>query len=627
MSELNPNATQGEQGAENLQNAGMLAEIEFIKILAQLLTNIANRDIPMEDITIKYGANKTIWPSNKPDLEIIAKIKEAMTDPESKASFRILIQNDQGTTEKLYHQTAGKVVYDPYKVKPLLQDILVQNVLQPQQLEAEPQVQAEVEQLTPNNQRLQLSQELPENFGLQIAAGLIPEIVQQMGDSTLSTAYDKTEYARMQLNSLNSRAKQPEMSYLLETDQYKFYQKDYVQGRQSVENRLNKLAQRGKYTPGTQQSAPEQTSLQETQVEPDIGRSHTVRERSTPDLNCQEYMRLVSNVTIPEHLGHLKEFVSTRENLESMAQSYPERSRELDWVVARQARTEGVGEIGIAAVISASPYTAHMRNVDENEAQAHVQGILTWAYSDRMNQVYDHQGVDRVSVQPSTIVQETPSQSARSLSRDENVAALKEQLVVTQQQIQSLEKQVKYLSQVITEMSSNPTMHNWIKEAQMSFEKKSESLRDGLKNKFVIAADKVAGKVIGVADRIKDRYQQWYYNTPLLMERAIDSLMKSEYGAEWTDQGARFNLGEYTAVNDVEKRSRYIEDNKTGQVIWRDCIQAQNLAPQQAQFLLGFNRKAEIYVAKANERLQQQQQAHQQQSKPQQQAKALARAG
>jgi hypothetical protein len=546
MSELNPNATQGEQGAENLQNAGMLAEIEFIKILAQLLTNIANRDIPMEDITIKYGANKTIWPSNKPDLEIIAKIKEAMTDPESKLSFRILVEDAQGNKEKLYHQTAGKVVHDPYHMRAQLQDMLVQNILQAP-AEAETQVQEET----------------------QIQDTSVDHSVRQ---SVIPSSDDDYE---------------------------PYFYDPYEQP-----SPIDGFASMGDFEDAV-----------EAQMENQI---------AAEELNRQEYIRLLGNTDVPEHL---KEFISNPNNLESMAKNYPERSKELDWVVARQARAEGMDEFGIAAVISASPYTAHMRNVDENEAQAHVQGILTWAYSDRMNQVYDHQGVDRVSVQPSTIVQETPSQSARSLSRDENVAALKEQLVVTQQQIQSLEKQVKYLSQVITEMSSNPTMHNWIKEAQMSFEKKSESLRDGLKNKFVIAADKVAGKVIGVADRIKDRYQQWYYNTPLLMERAIDSLMKSEYGAEWTDQGARFNLGEYTAVNDVEKRSRYIEDNKTGQVIWRDCIQAQNLAPQQAQFLLGFNRKAEIYVAKANERLQQQQQAHQQQSKPQQQAKALARAG
>jgi hypothetical protein len=542
--QLDPNASKGEQGAEQLQNSAMVAEIEFIKMLAELFSKLTDHNVEMKDITIKYGANKTIWPSD-PDVEILAKIKEAMSDPESKLSFRILVEDAQGNKEKLYHQTAGKVVHDPYHMRAQLQDMLVQNILQAP-AEAETQVQEET----------------------QIQDTSVDHSVHQSVIPSSDDDYEPYFY-----------------------DSYE--QPSPIDGFASI---------------GDFEDAVE------AQMENQI---------AAEELNRQEYIRLLGNTDVPEHL---KEFISNPNNLESMAKNYPERSKELDWVVARQARAEGMDEFGIAAVIGTSPYT---KNAEMNEARSHVHEIQAWAYSDRMDHVYAEQGESAQQRSPSQEPDRFPPNSmGTGQSTWQGIANnLQEQLVVTRQQLQSLEGQVKYLSQAVAEMSSNPSVHEWLQEAKSVFEQKSESLKDKLKNKLIVVADKVASKAIGVSDRLKESHQKWSYNTPLLMERAIDSLMKPEYGAQWTDKGTRIDLGDYAAVQDSANRSRYIEDNKSGQVIWRDCIQAEHLTPQQTQFLQGFNRTAEVYVAKANKELQQQQQSSQQHSKPQpQQPRAFARA-
>lgn len=105
--------------AQDAQNAAMVA---FLKLIANLIGQASAREVKLEDLTLMSGTKKA-WPSDNPDLELTAKIQDAFTNPESKASVRIFLEYADGTKEEIFRQTAGKVVKDPLGLAPAMREM------------------------------------------------------------------------------------------------------------------------------------------------------------------------------------------------------------------------------------------------------------------------------------------------------------------------------------------------------------------------------------------------------------------------------------------------------------------------------------------------------------------------
>ncbi|MGL5719510.1 MAG: hypothetical protein ACRCYP_01765, partial [Alphaproteobacteria bacterium] len=179
----------GEQGAQELQNQGMIAEIEFVKLLAKTIGDLIGKDITENDVIVKVGTNNA-WPSDEPNIDLLAKLKDGFSNPDSKASVRVFLEGDDGKRELLFQQTAGKVVSDPQGLKTAIQSGLIESVVNAPDQPTVVQSKHEA---------------IPEFFGLDIAQGLTADKVSQMGDMSLAIAYDKAEYSRQQLNELGGR--------------------------------------------------------------------------------------------------------------------------------------------------------------------------------------------------------------------------------------------------------------------------------------------------------------------------------------------------------------------------------------------------------------------------------------
>ncbi len=121
MATLDPSAQQDAQGAQEAQNAGMLA---FVKLLAELLSGLSNRPVNLDDLTLMSGTRK-VFPSDNPDLELTAKVQDAFTNPESKASIRIFLEYPDGRKEQIFRQVQGKIPPggDPLGLAPAMREM------------------------------------------------------------------------------------------------------------------------------------------------------------------------------------------------------------------------------------------------------------------------------------------------------------------------------------------------------------------------------------------------------------------------------------------------------------------------------------------------------------------------
>jgi hypothetical protein len=116
---MDDNARQTGQEAQDAQNAAIAA---FLKMIASLIGQASAREVKLEDLTLMSGTKKA-WPSDNPDLELTAKIQDAFTNPDSKASVRIFLEYADGTKEEIFRQTAGKVVKDPLGLAPAMREM------------------------------------------------------------------------------------------------------------------------------------------------------------------------------------------------------------------------------------------------------------------------------------------------------------------------------------------------------------------------------------------------------------------------------------------------------------------------------------------------------------------------
>jgi hypothetical protein len=117
-----PAAEKDAQGAQDLQAASIVG---FVKLLAQLISRLADKEVKMDDLVLMSGTKK-VFPSDDPQYDLIAKLKDAVIDPSKKASFRVFLEYPDGKREEVCRQTAGKVVHDPLGLIPSLRAMMAQ---------------------------------------------------------------------------------------------------------------------------------------------------------------------------------------------------------------------------------------------------------------------------------------------------------------------------------------------------------------------------------------------------------------------------------------------------------------------------------------------------------------------
>ncbi len=116
---MDTNATQAAREAQDSQMSALNGMAEFVRIIAELLAKLSGQDIKLDDLTLRSGTKK-VWPSNDENFELTAKLKDALVDPESKASFRVMLEYSDGSKVEIFRQTAGKVIVDEYGLAPAL---------------------------------------------------------------------------------------------------------------------------------------------------------------------------------------------------------------------------------------------------------------------------------------------------------------------------------------------------------------------------------------------------------------------------------------------------------------------------------------------------------------------------
>jgi hypothetical protein len=120
-----PAAEKDAQGAQDLQALSIAA---FVKLLAELISRLADKEVKMDDLVLMSGKNK-VFPSDEPQYDLIAKLKDAVIDPDKKASFRVFLEYPDGQREEVCRQTAGKVVHDPLGLIPSLRAMMAQEAI------------------------------------------------------------------------------------------------------------------------------------------------------------------------------------------------------------------------------------------------------------------------------------------------------------------------------------------------------------------------------------------------------------------------------------------------------------------------------------------------------------------
>ena len=120
-----PAAEKDAQGAQDLQAVSIAA---FVKLLAQLISRLADKEVKMDDLVLMSGTKK-VFPSDEPQYDLIAKLKDAVIDPSQKASFRVFLEYPDGKREEVCRQTAGKVVHDPLGLIPSLRAMMAQEAI------------------------------------------------------------------------------------------------------------------------------------------------------------------------------------------------------------------------------------------------------------------------------------------------------------------------------------------------------------------------------------------------------------------------------------------------------------------------------------------------------------------
>ncbi len=116
---MDTNANQAARESQDSQMAALNGMAEFVRIIAELLAKLSGQDIKLDDLTLRSGTKK-VWPSNDENIELTAKLKNALVDPESKASFRVMLEYSDGSKVEIFRQTAGKVIMDEYGLAPAL---------------------------------------------------------------------------------------------------------------------------------------------------------------------------------------------------------------------------------------------------------------------------------------------------------------------------------------------------------------------------------------------------------------------------------------------------------------------------------------------------------------------------
>ena len=102
---LDPNLNSGAQGAEALQQAAMVSGAYSLQQIVEAIAKALQ--VTTDQIKIMVGSRKA-WPTKIESPELTEKALDALTNPDSKRSIKIIAEID-GKSEPVFWQTGGKV--------------------------------------------------------------------------------------------------------------------------------------------------------------------------------------------------------------------------------------------------------------------------------------------------------------------------------------------------------------------------------------------------------------------------------------------------------------------------------------------------------------------------------------
>ena len=123
---LDPHLSSGAQGAEALQQTAMVSGAYSLQQLVEALAKALQ--VTTDQIKIMVGSRKA-WPTKIESPELTAQATDALTNPDSKRSIRIIAEID-GKTEPVFWQVAGKVQVEQEGFKARLDQALKEPALQ-----------------------------------------------------------------------------------------------------------------------------------------------------------------------------------------------------------------------------------------------------------------------------------------------------------------------------------------------------------------------------------------------------------------------------------------------------------------------------------------------------------------
>ena len=266
MAALDPNAQSDAQGAQQLHNSGVKV---FARTLAELLSRIKGSDVRLEDITLFSGREKVFPGDNANDIELSAKLKDAFTNADSKASLRVFLEYADGTKEEIFRQTAGKVIRDDFGLAPELRNMYAQQKADAFGVELRPKVNVEIDGAVQANKPLetvvqelkkpsredianavplsdeQVNQEIeqinakePEKRSIEFIGGLTPQQAYQMDDAQLKHAYLTAQYVKGQLLEIHGQSKAPGNEHLMTDPATQDLRVQYDAAVKTIEDRL-----------------------------------------------------------------------------------------------------------------------------------------------------------------------------------------------------------------------------------------------------------------------------------------------------------------------------------------------------------------------------------------------------
>ena len=551
MAALDQNAQSDAQGAQQLHNTGVES---FVRVLAELLSRLRESEVRIEDLTLMSGTKKVFPGDNANDIELSAKLKDAFTNSESKASVRVFLEYADGTKEEIFRQTAGKVVRDDFGLAPELRNMYAQQKADGFGLEVKPKVTVELDGKSAENGQTaqaeqsletvvqslkkptrediaavppmsdeQINQEIerikakaPETRNLEVIGGLTPQQAYQIDDAQLKHAYLTAQYVKGQLLEIHGQSKAPGNEHLLTDPTTMDLRAKYDAVVKTVEDRLA-IVHGVKAEPVAEVKQPEpvkkaeSTNAVPSEVDSEYSESDFYAEH--PEFLDHAVQRMTEEYYLsPEHIKRtdLNSFI--RPPSETQAQK-TER-----WMLDAIAPKTAV------VAVPTVEHIASIAEVSESLSLAHHAGQTLEMLPAKPS---DHTG-DALKVAPFLFEVASLSSQIESL-RDRANAHL------------------SGLNEFAADMrqAAEPRLQQWSERVEAAVEVKSNTWRDRLQNMASSLIDTVKNRAISdvkiVVEVVKDRAAEDWTKTVDVAKggasNAWESAQRFAIGSDAVDRG------------------------------------------------------------------------------------------